>query len=94
MDIDATFLPVAKELIDSVFPTTVAYIRNNGGSYDPSTGEVVLDITQFSINAGILSRGRLEEGVGESYSCGFGSTTAPVGCLICPLPAIRWSTSV
>jgi hypothetical protein len=67
MDIDATFLPVAKELIDSVFPTTVAYLRNNGGSYDPTTGDVTQDTTQFDINAGVLSRGRLEEGgVGES----------------------------
>ena len=67
MDIDATFLPVAKELIDSVFPTTVAYIRNNGGGYDPATGDVTVNSTQFDINAGVLSRGRLEEGgVGES----------------------------
>ena len=67
MNIDSTFLPVAQELIDSVFPTAITYIRNNGGSYDPNTGEVVPDTTQFSINAGILSRGRLEEGgVGES----------------------------
>ena len=67
MNIDSTFLPVAQELIDSVFPTAITYIRNNGGSYDPSTGEVVPNTTQFSINAGILSRGRLEEGgVGES----------------------------
>ena len=28
MDIDGITLPVAKELIDSVFPTTLAYIRN------------------------------------------------------------------
>ena len=67
MDIDATFLPVAKELIDSVFPTTVAYIRNSGGSYDPATGDVTVNSTQFDINAGVLSRGRTEEGgVGES----------------------------
>ena len=67
MDIDGTFLPVAKELIDSVSPTTVAYLRNNGGSYDPTTGDVTQDTTQFDINAGVLSRGRLEEGgVGES----------------------------
>ena len=58
MDIDATFLPVAKELIDSVFPTTVAYIRNSGGSYDPATGDVTANSTQFDINAGVLSRGR------------------------------------
>ena len=28
MDIDATFLPVAEELIDNVFPTGISYIRN------------------------------------------------------------------
>lgn len=67
MDIDATFLPVAKELIDTTFPTVIAYIRNNGGGYDPSTGEVTPNTTQYDINAGVLSRGRLEEGgVGES----------------------------
>ena len=67
MDIDATFLPVAKELIDQVFPTAIAYLRNEGGSYDPATGEVTQNTTQFDINAGVLSRGRTEEGgVGET----------------------------
>jgi hypothetical protein len=67
MDIDGTFLPVAKELIDQVFPTTIAYLRNNGGSYNPTTGDVTQNTTQFDINAGVLSRGRTEEGgVGES----------------------------
>ena len=67
MDIDATFLPVAKELIDGVFPTPITYIRNDGGSYNPATGEVVINSTQYVINAGVLSRGRTEEGgVGES----------------------------
>lgn len=62
MNIDATFLPVAKELIDQVFPTTVAYLRNEVGSYDPATGEVAQITTQFDIKAGVLSRGRTEEG--------------------------------
>ena len=67
MDIDKEFLPVAKELIDSVFPTGIRYIKNSGGSYDPATGDVVVNSTQFDLNAGVLSRGRLEEGgVGES----------------------------
>ena len=67
MNIDATFLPVAQELIDQVFPTTIAYLRNDGGSYDPATGEVTQNTTQYDINAGVLSRGRTEEGgVGES----------------------------
>ena len=62
MDIDATFLPVAKELIDQVFPTPITYIRNNGGGYDPATGEITVNSTQFVINAGVLSSGRTEEG--------------------------------
>ena len=68
MDIDSTFLPVAIELIDQVFPTSVKYRRMNGVSYDPATGEVVQDTTEYSIKAGILSRERTEEGgVAEEY---------------------------
>ena len=62
MDIRATFLPVGEELIDNVFPTSIIYIRNLGSSYDPSTGEVTENTEQFSIKAGVLSRGRTEEG--------------------------------
>lgn len=68
MDIDGTFLPVARELIDQVFPTAVRYFRDNGGTYDPATGQVTPDVTQYDINAGVLSRGRMEEGgPGESH---------------------------
>lgn len=68
MNIDSTFLPVAVELVQNVFGTDIVYIRNLGPSYDPSSGEVVENTEQFSIKAGILSRGRAEEGgVGESY---------------------------
>ena len=68
MDIDATFLPVGKELIDNVFPTTIAYLRNSGGGYDPSTGDVTPGTTQFDIKAGVLSRGRTEQGgTGETH---------------------------
>ena len=67
MDIDSTFLPVAKELIDSVFPTAITYIRNAAPAYDPATGIVTPSSTQFTIKAGVLSRGRTEQGgVGES----------------------------
>ena len=67
MNIDSTFLPVAKELIDNVFPTAITYIRNTTPSYNPVTGVVTPSSTQFTIKAGVLSRGRLEEGgVGES----------------------------
>ena len=68
MDIDATFMPVAVELIDSVFPTDVVYLRNAGTSYDPSTGDVIQNVEQYTIKAGVLSRGRQEAGgVGEDY---------------------------
>ena len=68
MNITNTFLPVAVELIDSVFPTDILYIRSLGGGYDPSTGEVTQNTEQYNIKAGVLSRGRTEEGgIGESY---------------------------
>ena len=35
----STFRPIAEELIQSVFPTDITYIRNLGSSYDPSTGD-------------------------------------------------------
>ena len=41
MDLDATFMPVAVELIDSVFPTAITYERVQPPTYDPSTGDVV-----------------------------------------------------
>ena len=68
MNIDSTFLPVAVELIDKVFPTDIKYIRDNGPTYDPATGEVTQDTTEYDIKAGILSRGRTEQGgIGETY---------------------------
>ena len=69
MDIDSVFLPVAIELIEQVFPTSVTYRRMNGVSYDPGTGEVVPDVTEYSVKAGILSRSRTEQGgIGENYT--------------------------
>ena len=69
MDISNTFLPVAIELIQNVFPTPVSYIRNLGSSYDPATGEVTQNTEQFNISAGVISRARVEDGgVGETYS--------------------------
>ena len=68
MDIDATFMPVAVELIDSVFPTAITYKRDEGSSYDPATGEVTQNIVDYAIKAGVLSRGRVEAGgTAESY---------------------------
>lgn len=62
MDIDATFLPVAVELIDQVFPTEIVYQKIGQPTYDPASGEVTPDVVESTINAGILSRGRVEGG--------------------------------
>ena len=68
MDIDATFKPVAVELIDNVFPTAVTYERVQPPVYDPATGGITENITQLNIKAGVLSRGRVEGGgTEESY---------------------------
>ena len=68
MDIDATFLPVAEELIDNVFPTPIVYLQTENPTYDPATGQTTPNVTEYSINAGILSRGRVEQGgVAEEY---------------------------
>ena len=68
MDITSTFLPIAVELIQNVFPTAITYHRKEGTSYDPATGDVVDTVTDFNISAGVLSRGRVEAGgVGETY---------------------------
>jgi hypothetical protein len=40
MDIDATFLPVAVELIDNVFGTDVVFHQHNKAVYDPLTGRI------------------------------------------------------
>ena len=62
MDIDATFLPVGVELIDSVFPTDIVYHQSAGGSYDPLTGAVVSADVDHATKAGVLSRSRVESG--------------------------------
>ena len=62
MDIDAVFLPAAEELIDNVFPTPIVYLQTENPTYDPATGQTTPNVTEFNINAGILSSGRLEQG--------------------------------
>lgn len=62
MDVAATFTPVAKELIDNVFPTPVVYSRVDGAEYDTATGGFVRNSTEHAINAGILRRTRNEGG--------------------------------
>ena len=58
MDIDATFLPVAIELIDETFPTSVTYHQhvNTTGSYDPATGTIPLTEIDHNIKAGVEPR--------------------------------------
>lgn len=69
MDIDATFLPIAVELIQEVFPTSIVYHRTDGKAYDPATGDVIDTITDYAISAGVLNRSRIESGgVAETYS--------------------------
>ena len=70
MDIDLTFLPVAEELIDQVFPTQLTYHQHVDGTsgYDPLSGVIPSSEVDYPINAGVLSRSRVEEGgVGEVY---------------------------
>jgi hypothetical protein len=62
MDIDATFLPVAEDLIDSVFPTDIVYHQSGGKTFDPLTGTVTGADTDHTIKAGVLSRSRVEAG--------------------------------
>ena len=68
MDIDGVFLPVAEELIDSVFPTPIKYLQTENPTYDPATGQTTPNVVEYDINAGILSRGRNEQGgAAEEY---------------------------
>jgi hypothetical protein len=62
MDIAATFLPVAQQLIDGTFPTDITYRRILHGGYDPATGQVRNTVTDTPIKAGVLNRSRTEEG--------------------------------
>jgi hypothetical protein len=62
MDVTTTFLPVAGTLIDRVFPSPIIYRRLSTGIYDPATGTYTKTQTDYTINAGVLSRVRGEEG--------------------------------
>jgi hypothetical protein len=62
VDIDATFLPVAQQLIDQTFGTDVIYRRTLHGGYNPATGQVQSTVTDTPIKAGVLNRGRSESG--------------------------------
>ena len=48
MDIDGVFLPVAEELIDSVFPTPIKYLQTENPTYDPATGQTTPNVTEYA----------------------------------------------
>ena len=86
MDIDATFLPVAQGVGGLRVPTQITYFQNTGTSYDPSTGDVTQNITEYKIPAGVLSRARAEDGgVGESCELRLWLHHGAAVCLLCPL---------
>ena len=62
MNIDLTFAPVADLLINQVYATPIVYHENQAGTYDPLSGAVTNATVDHAINAGILSRSRVEDG--------------------------------
>ena len=67
LDLDGIFGGVADTLINQTFNTPIVYIYSKGMSYDPATGEVVENVEQFNLMAGIEQIGITEEGgVGET----------------------------
>ena len=90
MDIDGVFLPVAEELIDVTFPTPIKYLQTENPTYDPATGQTTPNVTEFSINAGILSRGRNEAGgVDEQYELRLWIHHGPAGLPVLPKTSDR-----
>ena len=90
MDIDAVFLPVAEELIDDVFPTAIKYLQTGQPGYDPATGQVTPDVTEYDINAGVLSRGRNEGGGTDGeYEIRLWIHHGPAGLPVLPTTADR-----
>ena len=90
IDIDSTFLPVAEELIDSVFPTPIVYLQTENPQYDPASGQTIPQVTEFKINAGILSRGRMEQGgVAEDYELRLWIHHGPAGLPVLPKTSDR-----
>ena len=62
MDVSAVFTPVAVELIDKVFPTSITFHQHGTATYDPETGAVTETETDHAISAGVLNRRRVEQG--------------------------------
>ena len=62
MDVSATFLPLAEQLINVEFGTDIVYHQHGAGAYNPMTGTVTGADTDHAIKAGVLSRSRVEAG--------------------------------
>ena len=43
----------------SEFPTPIKYLQTENPTYDPATGQTTPNVTEYAINAGILSSGRI-----------------------------------
>ncbi len=85
MDIDATFLPVAEDLIDNVFPTSIVFKQHTTATYDPLTGATSITDTPHTVNAGVLARNRVEGGgVGETYDISIWIHHGPAGLSFLP----------
>ena len=86
MDVD-DFLAVGETIIDGVFPTPMVYHQHldTTGGYNPLTGLVTKSEVDVSINAGVLSRSRKEEGgVGEVYQIMIWVHHGPAGLQFLP----------
>ena len=85
MNITKTFLPVAKELIQKVFPTSIVYQHTEGRAYNTLTGKVESVTTEYEVPAGVLSRSRTEQGgVGETYTIDMWVDHSPQGLPFLP----------
>ena len=90
IDIDSTFLPIAEDLIDNVFPTPIKYLQTENPQYDPATGQTTPNVVEYNINAGILSRGRSESGgVAEEYELRLWIHHGPAGLPVLPKTSDR-----
>ena len=94
MDIDGVFLPVAEELIDSVFPTPIKYLQTENPTYDPATGQTTPNVTEYAINAGICHVGGTSKAESRrNTNSGCGSTMDLLACQYCRRPVTACTTT-
>jgi hypothetical protein len=67
MQFDALFRGVGKDLVE-LFGSNCVYHQNDGGSYDPLSGEVTASTIDYSVKVGVEQIKRVEGGgVEETY---------------------------